>query len=42
MNRHDVTEATRELVKDTSEDIKLLPQCQIPDERTAVSTIWLA
>ncbi|CAO3684415.1 unnamed protein product [Umbelopsis vinacea] len=35
MNRHDVTEATRELVKDTSEDIKLLPQCQIPDERTA-------
>ncbi|GAB5592802.1 hypothetical protein Unana1_07702 [Umbelopsis nana] len=32
---HNVTEATRELVKDTSEDIKLLSQCQIPDDRTA-------
>ncbi|KAH8549462.1 t-SNARE [Umbelopsis sp. PMI_123] len=32
---HDVTESTRDLVKDTSEDIKLLSQCPIPDDRTA-------
>ncbi|CAO3672112.1 unnamed protein product [Umbelopsis ramanniana] len=32
---HDVTESTRDLVKDTSEDIKLLSQCPIPDERTS-------
>jgi hypothetical protein len=38
LRSHDVTESTRDLVKDTSEDIKLLSQCPIPDERTSVST----
>ncbi|KAJ2955161.1 hypothetical protein NQZ79_g8801 [Umbelopsis isabellina] len=32
---HDVTEATRDLVKDTSEDIKLLAKIDIPDDRSA-------
>lgn len=37
MCRHDVTEGTRELIKDTTADIKVLSQSQTTDPKKTVS-----